>query len=547
MPNTIVIKNSSTVSDVPTAGQLVQGELAVNVNDQKLYSKDATTVFEIGAAQTSIVGITGTMAQFDTAVTDGNIAYAGGAYHDGFSDFVTQEHIRWDLTGTGTIHATNYTNTVYTHPSHPGDDFSVDSGALSGATIISDIDINVTTDAEGHVTDANGVIATRELTASNIGAGALSDNEVVVGHWGIPSTINTQNGNYPIVLSDAGKTIYKASGGAGETWTIPSNASIPLPVGTMIGLQNDGGGTLSIAITTDTLKNAIDGSTGTQTLADDASAVIQKVTTTLWKYTAVEGASAEINDLTSVVTWANVPNANITQGSITQHEAALTILETQITDGAILARVAGNENISGNWEWQDNISLRFGAGNDARIYFSGVDWFFDMVDGADFRLRGGAALDLMIVATQDSNVVLYNNNVAELRTANSNATDFLSGAQAKDYGQTWRQVGFVDMEEVTFSGDTVVANDHWHKSLVQTGVTTRNLTFDTAATVPDGAVLWVKARGGDVTLVDGTMALNFYDGSGAPATGNRTLTRGGWATVNKTGDSTADVTGVGLS
>ena len=45
--------------------------------------------------QTSIVGITGTKAQFDTAVTDGNFAYSGGAFHDGFSDYVANEHIDW--------------------------------------------------------------------------------------------------------------------------------------------------------------------------------------------------------------------------------------------------------------------------------------------------------------------------------------------------------------------------------------------------------------------------------------------------------------------
>ena len=40
----------------------------------------------------------------------------------------------------------------------------------------------------------------------------------------------------------------------------------------------------------------------------------------------------EVNDLTSAVTWANVPDANITQSSVTQHEAALSLLESQITD-----------------------------------------------------------------------------------------------------------------------------------------------------------------------------------------------------------------------
>jgi hypothetical protein len=38
----------------------------------------------------------------------------------------------------------------------------------------------------------------------------------------------------------------------------------------------------------------------------------------------------ETNDLTASVTWANVPDANITQLSVTQHQAALSITESQI-------------------------------------------------------------------------------------------------------------------------------------------------------------------------------------------------------------------------
>lgn len=42
MSNTIQIKRSSTTAAVPTAGQLAQGELAVNLTDRKLYTKDAS-------------------------------------------------------------------------------------------------------------------------------------------------------------------------------------------------------------------------------------------------------------------------------------------------------------------------------------------------------------------------------------------------------------------------------------------------------------------------------------------------------------------------
>ncbi len=40
----------------------------------------------------------------------------------------------------------------------------------------------------------------------------------------------------------------------------------------------------------------------------------------------------EVNDLSAAVTWVNVPDLNITQSSVVQHEAALTITESQISD-----------------------------------------------------------------------------------------------------------------------------------------------------------------------------------------------------------------------
>lgn len=42
--------------------------------------------------------------------------------------------------------------------------------------------------------------------------------------------------------------------------------------------------------------------------------------------------TTETNDLTSSVTWANIPDANVPQTAVTQHQAALTITESQISD-----------------------------------------------------------------------------------------------------------------------------------------------------------------------------------------------------------------------
>lgn len=49
MPSTILLKRSSTASSVPAAASLQAGELAVNLADQKLYSKTAGgTVIQVG-------------------------------------------------------------------------------------------------------------------------------------------------------------------------------------------------------------------------------------------------------------------------------------------------------------------------------------------------------------------------------------------------------------------------------------------------------------------------------------------------------------------
>jgi len=57
--------------------------------------------------------------------------------------------------------------------------------------------------------------------------------------------------------------------------------------------------------------------------------------------------TAELNDLSAAVTWVNVPDANVTQSSVTQHQAALSITESQISDlGTYLTDVEHSNSIS---------------------------------------------------------------------------------------------------------------------------------------------------------------------------------------------------------
>lgn len=109
-------------------------------------------------------------------ITDNSV---GAAELNVSGNGTTAQYLRSDADGTMTW--ATPTNTVYSHPAHPGDDINVDTGALTGATVVSDIDINVTTDALGHVTDANGVVATRTLTLANLGyTGSATANNYVL-------------------------------------------------------------------------------------------------------------------------------------------------------------------------------------------------------------------------------------------------------------------------------------------------------------------------------------------------------------------------------
>jgi hypothetical protein len=116
-------------------------------------------------------------------------------------------------------------------------------------------------------------------TSGNL-TNCTADGTNSVGFLTIPQ--NAQTGSYTLVLADAGKHIYHASGAGAATYTIPANGSVAYAVGTAITFVNLSATSISIAITTDTMYLSSAGTTGTRTLAQYGSATALKVTSTAW-------------------------------------------------------------------------------------------------------------------------------------------------------------------------------------------------------------------------------------------------------------------------
>jgi hypothetical protein len=135
----------------------------------------------------------------------------------------------------------------------------------------------------------NKTLTSPTLTTPALGtpaSGNLSsctaDGTNAVGFKNIPQ--NSQSTAYTTVLADAGKhLLHPSADTTARTFTIDSNANVAYPIGTAITFVNqNAAGTLTIAITSDTMRLAGAGTTGSRTLAANGVATAIKIVATEW-------------------------------------------------------------------------------------------------------------------------------------------------------------------------------------------------------------------------------------------------------------------------
>jgi len=165
---------------------------------------------------------------------------------------------------------------------HLGTTFSA-SGNITGGNILGGANVNATThtgttvSVSGNVNGGNIISAAALSAASLVISGntaTVTSANYTIGYRDLPQI--SLSGSPTLTASDGGKHYY----GSG-TLTIPTNASVALPVGTAVLVIVNGSTTISPAANV-SLYQAGTGSTGARTLATYGQASLVKVGTDTW-------------------------------------------------------------------------------------------------------------------------------------------------------------------------------------------------------------------------------------------------------------------------
>ena len=244
---------------------------------------------------------------------DANKVIRGSEFDTEFDALQTAVGTKADLagptfTGTATFDGLTATGTV----NFTGANVStnIDGGTIDGVTI-------------GGTTPGAGTFSSLVATTADINAGTI-DNAVIGGSTPAAGTFTAVagiTGTFSGAVSGTTGTFSGAVTGSNlniANWDTAFGWGNHASAGylTSVGFSDIDAGAITLSSET-----FVDSDTQIPTNA----AVIDYVAATI-------PLISEINDLTTSVTWADVPDANITQSSVTQHQAALSIAASQLSD-----------------------------------------------------------------------------------------------------------------------------------------------------------------------------------------------------------------------
>jgi hypothetical protein len=282
----------NTVAVGYAAGQTTQGANAVAVGSSAGNVQQGTNAVAIGREAGNIEQGAGSVA----------IGYYSGGGYQGVNSVAigyaagyngqAANSIVINATGSVLNQATPNTFTVA-----PIRNISATSGVLQYNASTKEVSYSNSVTAETFNTDQITVVGNRistTVTNANLeiecnGSGGVVINTLAdattastvksVGYLGLPQSATATSAT--LAIGDAGKHIYVTTNS--QTITIPANASVAYPIGTTLTfIAGPSATTVTIAITSDTLRLAGGTSTGTRTLAANGMATAVKVAATTW-------------------------------------------------------------------------------------------------------------------------------------------------------------------------------------------------------------------------------------------------------------------------
>ncbi len=260
MASTILLKRSSTASSVPAAGSLQAGELAVNLADQKLYSKTAGgAVVQVGFGN-----LTSAMVTTALGFTPYNSTNPSG-YITGSGSITGSAGSCTGNAATATKWATGRTIALTGDVSGTSAAFD-GSAALSFATTLANSGVTagtytkVTVDAKGRVTtgaslassDVTGALgytpankAGESFTGSISVSGTITATGDITAYSDetLKSDIRTISGALDLVASMRGVTFTRKDTGHRGIGVVAQELAAVIPE----AVQNNDGGLLSVA------------------------------------------------------------------------------------------------------------------------------------------------------------------------------------------------------------------------------------------------------------------------------------------------------------